>query len=222
MSARRRADQLELQARLLTVEELLVSGLSPARVERELAKKYGVTRRHVRRYVAQILKRWQEDSKEDVALRREKLFRMAERLYAKAYAQDRLGPANAALQTLAKLGGAFAKGESDRAQLTEMLGPPPTDDPTKALIYAQNVLVLTMKDIAEDPTIEPERRWRLLADLAAKVGMTHSRSVLQNEINLVKRRLGTPAVQTARGAQVLVDVPKTPNARGTKSLPPRR
>jgi hypothetical protein len=222
MTARRRADQLELQARLLTVEELLVSGLSPARVERELAKKYGVTRRHVRRYVAQILKRWQEDSKEDVALRREKLFRMAERLYAKAYAQDRLGPANAALQTLAKLGGAFAKGEQDRTHLTEVLGPPPTDDPTKALIYAQNVLILTMKDIADDPSIEPERRWRLLADLAAKVGMTHSRSVLQNEINLVKRRLGTPAVQTARGAQVLVDVPKTPNARSTKSLPPRR
>src|SRR6185312_3876955 len=177
---------------MLTVEELLVSGLSPARVERELAKKYGITERQVRKYVSQIIARWQEDSHEDVAMRREKLYRMAERLYAKAYAQDRLGPANAALQTLAKLGGAFAKGESDRAHLTEVLGPPPTDDPTKALVYAQNVLILTMKDIADDPSIEPERRWRLLADLAAKVGMTHSRSVLQNEINLVKRRLGTP------------------------------
>ena len=223
MSHRRtRADKLEIQARMLTVEELLVSGLSPARVERELAKKYGITERQVRKYVSQIIARWQEDSHEDVAMRREKLYRMAERLYAKAYAQDRLGPANAALQTLAKLGGAFAKGESDRAHLTEVLGPPPTDDPTKALVYAQNVLILTMKDIADDPSIEPERRWRLLADLAAKVGMTHSRSVLQNEINLVKRRLGTPSVQTAHGAQTLVDVQKSPNARSPKSLPPRR
>ena len=223
MSRRRtRADKLEIQARMLTVEELLVSGLSPARVERELAKKYGITERQVRKYVSQIIARWQEDSQEDVAIRREKLYRMAERLYAKAYAQDRLGPANAALQTLAKLGGAFAKGESDRARLTEVLGPPPTDDPTKALIYAQNVLILTMRDIADDPSIEPERRWRLLADLAAKVGMTHSRSVLQNEINLVKRRLGTSSVQSARTTKTLADVPKTPNARGTNLLPPRR
>jgi hypothetical protein len=222
-TARHRADQLEINSRLLTVEELLVSGLSPARVERELSKKYGISTRQVRKYVTKIVKRWQEDSKEDAAYRREKLFRMAERLYAKAYAQDRLGPANAALQTLARLGGAFAKGEADRTQLTEVLGPPPTDDPTKALIYAQNVLVLTLKDIAEDPTIEPERRWRLLADLAAKVGMTHSRSVIQNEINVVKKSLGTPsgAAPSARGAQPLAGVSKPLTARNSKLLPPR-
>jgi hypothetical protein len=205
-----------MQARLLTVEELLVSGLSPARVERELAKKYGISERQVRKYVSQIIARWQEDSDEDVAIRREKLYRMAERLYAKAYAQDRLGPANSALQTLAKLGGAFAKGESDRKRLAELLGPPPTDDPTKALVYAQNVLILTIQDIAQDPTIEPERRWRLLADLAAKVGMTHSRSVLQNEINVVKKKLLPPA-EKARGTRSLEGVTRPPTARGRKT-----
>jgi hypothetical protein len=209
---RRRADRLELEARLLTAEELLVSGLSPARVQRELARRYNITTRQVRTYVAKIVERWQKESKDDAVYRREKLFRMAERLYAKAYAQDRLGPANAALQTLAKLGGAFAKGETDRGHLNEVLGPPPKDDPTKALIYAQNVLVLTMQDIAQDPTIEPERRWRLLADLAAKVGMTHSRSVLQNELNTVKQRLLGPKAQSS-GPQSLVGISRPSTAR---------
>jgi hypothetical protein len=56
----------------------------------------------------------------------------------------------------------------------------------RALIYAQNVLVLSMQDIAQDPSIDPERRWRLLGDLAAKVGMTHSRTLMQNELDTAK------------------------------------
>ena len=215
----RRSDKLELQARLITVEELLVSGLSPARVERELGKKYGITGRQVRRYITQIIRRWREDSKVDIGIRREKLFRMAERLYAKAYAQDRLGPANSALQTLARLGGAFARDEGDRGRITEALGPPPTDDPTKALIYAQNVLVLTIQDIAQDPSLEPERRWRLLADLAAKVGMTHSRAVVQNQINIVKKRLGPTGQDAARTMQSLEGVAKPKTARKKTPTP---
>jgi hypothetical protein len=49
-----------------------------------------------------------------------------------------------------------------------------------------------MQDIAQDPSIDPERRWRLLGDLAAKVGMTHSRSVLQNELDTVRQRVLGP------------------------------
>jgi len=214
---RHRPDRLEIQARLLTIEELLVSGVSASRVERELAKKFDVTRRQIRRYIKQVLATWQEDSREDVAIRREKLYRMAERLYAKAYAKESLSAANAALQTLARLGGAFAQGEGDRSHLLEILGPPPTDDPMKALVYAQNVLVLTMKDIAEDPSIEPERRWKLLADLAAKIGMTHSRAVIQNQINTVKKRLGQSSVIEGGGTvKSLAGVQKPKTARASK------
>jgi hypothetical protein len=210
--SRTRADKLELEARLLTAEELLVSGLSPARVQRELARKYGISTRQVRTYVAKIVERWEKESKEDAAHRREKLFRMAERLYAKAYAQDRLGPANAALQTLAKLGGAFAKGQSDREEMVKALGPPPTGNPTKALLWAQDVLLLSLQDIATDPSIEPERRWRLLADLAAKIGFTHSRTLLQDEINTVKQRVLGSSAEASR-PQALADIPRPSTAR---------
>jgi hypothetical protein len=203
----RRIDKIEKEARLITVEELLVSGLGTARVERELARKFDVTARHIRRYVAEIRRRWESESKEDAAFRREKLYRMAERLYAKAFAADRFGPANSALLTLARLGGAFAHGEVDRGRFVETLGPPPTDDPVRALIYAQNVLVLSMQDIAQDPSIDPERRWRLLGDLAAKVGMTHSRTQMQNELDTVKQRVLGPR-QEATAPQPLKSVPK--------------
>jgi len=89
-SPRHRPDRLEIQARLLTIEELLVSGVSAPRVERELAKKFSIGRRQMRRYIQQVLANWQDDSREDVAIRREKLYRMAERLYGKAYAKESL------------------------------------------------------------------------------------------------------------------------------------
>jgi hypothetical protein len=213
-----RPDRFEIEARLLTVEELLVSGVSSSRVERELSKKFSISRRQVRRYIDKIVERWQEDSREDVAIRREKLYRTAERLYAKAYAKDSLIAANSALQTMARLGGAFAQGDPDRAHILETLGPPPIDDPMKALEYAQNVLILTLRDIAEDPSIEPERRWKLLADLAAKVGMTHSRAVVQNQINAVKKRLGHSTIAAFSSTKPLAGIEKPKTARRGKSV----
>jgi hypothetical protein len=214
---RRKVDKVEKESRLLTVEELLVSGIGTARVERELARKFSVTPRQIRKYIAEVRRRWEEESKEDAVHRREKLIRMAERLYAKAYASDRFSAANSALQTLARLGGAFARGQVDRGRFVETLGPPPKDDPIKALVYAQNVLVLSMQDIAQDPSIDPERRWRLLGDLAAKVGMTHSRSVLQNELDTVRQRVLGPREQ-ATAPQTLDGVPRSPTARKPSAL----
>jgi hypothetical protein len=211
----RKIDKIEKEARLVTVEELLVSGIGSARVERELARRFSVTPRQVRKYIAEIRRRWEQESAEDAAHRREKLIRMAERVYAKAYAADKFSAANSALLTLARLGGAFAKGEVDRGRFVETLGPPPTDDPMRALIYAQNVLVLSMQDIAQDPSIDPERRWRLLGDLAAKVGMTHSRTLMQNELDTVKQRVLGPR-EGAATSQPLASVPKPATARKPK------
>jgi hypothetical protein len=137
---------------------------------------------------------------------------MAERVYAKAYATDRLSAANGAILTLARLGGAFATSQNDRGRFVETLGPPPTDDPMRALIYAQNVLVLSMQDIAQDPSIDPERRWRLLGDLAAKVGMTHSRTLMQNELDTVKERV-LGAREAATTPRPLASVPRPSTAR---------
>jgi hypothetical protein len=219
VSGEGKVDKFEKDARLLATEELLVSGIGSARVERELARRFGVGVRQVRRYIADVRSRWAEESKRDSAFRREKLIRMAERLYAKAYAADRFGPANSALQTLARLGGAFASDPSDRIRNIEViLGPPPTGDPLKAMEYAQGVLLLSMQDVASDPSLDPERRWRLLADMAAKVGMTFSRAQVQADIDKVKRRLGIVAAPGDK-ALALTGVSKPATARRPKLTP---
>src|SRR5213080_3863967 len=130
-----RAAKLQKELRLLAVEEGLVAGLSAGRLERELAKKFGVSQRQVRRYVAEVYSRWAEEAKKDAPHRREKLIRMVERVFAKAVAQQKYGAAVGAAQLLAKLGGTFARRLDQRQRLAELLGPPPVDDPTKGLQY---------------------------------------------------------------------------------------
>src|SRR5205085_7934400 len=89
----RKIDKTEKESRLVTVEELLVSGIGSARVERELSRRFGVTPRQVRKYIADVRRRWEAESQEDAAHRRETLIRMAERVYAKAYAADKFSAA---------------------------------------------------------------------------------------------------------------------------------
>lgn len=212
MTDKPKTTRSEIEQRLVAVEDLLVAGVPSTRIERELARTYGISRRQVRHYITEVYRRWGTDSIADAPHRRDKLVRMAERLYAKAVANDKFGAATSALNTLAKLSGGFAQRYIDPDRYAKLLGPPPTDDPNQALIYAQKVLVLTMQDIAQDASIDPERRWRLLGDLAAKVGMTFSRTQVQHELETVKRRL-LPPVERARGPRVLTGVVRPTTAR---------
>ena len=174
----RQVDKFEKEARLLATEELLVSGIGSARVERELARRFGVSVRQVRRYIADVRQRWSAESKRDSAFRREKLIRMAERLYAKAYAADRYGPANSALQTLARIGGAFASDPGDRIRNIEtILGPAPTGDPLKAMEYAQGVLLLSTRPGEIDEILSEERNVILVLALTG-LNMLYGRYVL--------------------------------------------
>lgn len=201
-SEARKASKILKQQRLIEVEDRLVAGINPARIEHELSAPiadggWGIGPRQIRKYITEVYRKWEAESEHDAPHRREKLIRMAERLFAKASAGGKYGAANGALTTLAKLGGAFARGP-ERQDVLERLGPPPTDDPTKALIYAQNVLVLSLQDIAADPTMDPERRYRLLADLSAKVGMTHAKALVQHKLETVTKRLGVAKDKSGR------------------------
>ncbi|MEQ8721011.1 MAG: hypothetical protein RID81_07020 [Sandaracinaceae bacterium] len=68
---RTRADAFELERRLEYVEERLVLRLSTARVQREVAERYGVTTRTARDYIRKVRDRWNEEaSTEDRVERR--------------------------------------------------------------------------------------------------------------------------------------------------------
>lgn len=199
---RAKAARFEVEQRLTEIEDRLLAGINPSRIESELSQPpkinkegenvggWGIVPRQVRKYITEIYRRWETEAKEDAPHRREKLIRMGERLFARAIGSGKYGAANGALNTLAKLGGAFARpAEAGRKSVVERLGPPPTNDPTKALIYAQQVLVLSIEDILSDSTMDPEKRYRLLGDLSAKVGMTHAKALVEDKLDRVTKRL---------------------------------
>ena len=213
------------ERRLAEIEDRLLAGINSSLIERELSQSpkiingenvggWGIGPRAVRRYITEVYRRWEAEAKEDAPHRREKLIRMGERLYARAIGSGKYGAALGALNMLAKLGGAFARpAETGRKSILERLGPPPVNDPTKALIYAQQVLVLSIEDILSDPTMDPEKRYWLLGDLSAKVGITHAKALVEDKLDKVTRRL-LVAKDRSGGTVSLVGVKLPATARG--------
>jgi len=69
------------------------------------------------------------------------------------------------------------------------LGLPPLDDPTAALVYAQNALLMALHEVLNDPGLTPEQRWRFITDMTAKIGMTHAKALVQSRISKAVKRL---------------------------------
>lgn len=67
------------------------------------------------------------------------------------------------------------------------IGPPPKD-PVETLVWVQNVMKAAMYEVMLDPVITAEKRWSLLADFGAKLGMTHSKTILQARVAKVVKK----------------------------------
>jgi hypothetical protein len=210
-----RASRLEKEIRLTQVEEMMLAGIASARIDRELQTKHGLSARQSRRYMAEVRERWTSGKREDLLHRREKLLRMQERVFARAMADKRYSAANGAIANMHKLSGGFAQTNEISDRVTQMLGPPPIDDPTGALIYAQKCLLLSLEDVMRDPSIDPERKVRLIADLSAKVGMTHPRTLIQHDLKRLKRRL-LPAADPKAGLEPIDAIPAPRTSRGAR------
>lgn len=187
-----RSSKLELAARIDDAEDMLCAGFAPGYVQRQLAKKYGVSVRQGEKYVAAVYRRWRHQTAEDAPFRREKVIRMAERFYAKALSDKKHGPAAQTLVLLARLSGAFAMHDLESQARVDALGPPP-DDPTRALVWGQRCLVLVLDEVMRNPAVEPERKTRLVAELVAKLGMTHAKALVEAKLDAIEGRIyGAP------------------------------
>jgi hypothetical protein len=71
-----RASRLEKEIRLNMVEEMMLAGIAPTRIDRELQTKHGLGVRQARRYMAEVRERWSRGKREDLLHRRGKLLRM--------------------------------------------------------------------------------------------------------------------------------------------------
>jgi len=190
-----------LQSRLDEIEDRLAAGLPPGQVDRALAQKHGISVRQARNLRQKVYGRWREENLEDAPHRREKLIRMVERHYALAMRGDTVTlpdgttktdrpwtAATSTLRLLAEMSGAFAQFDPEREARVAELGPPPSD-PTQALVWGQRCLVLQLDEVMRNPSIEPERKTRLVADLVAKLGMTHAKALVEAKLDAIEGRL---------------------------------
>jgi len=188
MAKQTTANMLETEERVDKVEEMLCAGIGPSRIERTLAKDYRITVRQARRYIALVYQRWREQTRADAPHRREKIIRMTERFYARALSEKQYTAASSALSLLAKMSGALAQHDPDREQRMAALGPPP-DDPTQALVWAQRCMVQALSEVVFNPSLDPERRLRWIAELGGKLGMTHAKALVEAKLDELSGRL---------------------------------
>jgi hypothetical protein len=178
-----------LDERIDAADEMLCAGLSPAHVERQLAKQFSVSVRQARRYIERVYRRWRDQTSADAPHRREKIIRMTERLYAKAVAAKDLRTATNALSILARMSGAFAQHDPERDRRIAALGAPPSD-PTQALVYAQRVMIDSLHEVAVNGALDPERRLRWICELGAKLGMTHAKALVESRLDAIEEHAG--------------------------------
>lgn len=190
------------------VEELLCSGIAPGRIEKLLSKqpvdKQGnpvgkaLSPRQVRRIISKVYESWQVQTVFDAPHRREKIVRMTERLYAKSLSPgvDKDGrplPSNlpaalGALNLMARMSGAFAQHDPEREKKLLALGPPPLDQ-EGALLYAQKCMLLSLEEVVTNPTLDPERRMRWVAEIGYKIGATYDRTRVAAMLEEMKGRM---------------------------------
>lgn len=183
------------------IEDRLAAGLPSGQVDRAISQKHGLTLRRARNLRHKIHARWREETLDDAPHRREKALRIVERHYAIAMRGETLTlpdgttrtvrpwtAATSTLRLLAEMSGAFVQHDPARQAQVAALGPPPSD-PTRALIWGQRCLVLQLDEVIRNSAIEPERKTRLVADLVAKLGMTHAKALVEAKLDAIEGRI---------------------------------
>jgi hypothetical protein len=170
-----------VEARLEEVEELLDAGVPSASVERTIAKKYSVSRRQVRNYIHTVDKRSALVLQQDAPFIRARLLRKTQRAYARCMADKEHSAGIQALSLEAKLSGAHRSANPVVLERLQLLGPPPTDK-KRIVAWTQELLAIALYDAATNPSIEPIRRFQLVADLGAKIGLLQDKAEIEREL----------------------------------------
>ena len=72
----------------------------------------------------------------------------------------------------------------------EGIEPPPLDDATTGLVWARKCMLAALDEVIRDPVITAEKRWRFVSDLGGKIGMTYSKSLMEEKVDRVTKALG--------------------------------
>ncbi len=102
------------------------------------------------------------------------------------------------------------------------LGPPDYANPETGLLWVRKAQLLVAYQMVTTPFPSPAQRdcWKRFDNMSKAIGMTHSRSALENTVAKVRKQLSDR--QNAGGTIVEEngsDVPKPATARGQRQVP---
>lgn len=189
--AKRRQEEIERD--LDRIEELLLSGVSEGTITRALTepqpKGLGVSSGIVRKYINQVYKRWEQQRIAEAPRRREKVYRMGERLYARSLSKNNFSAAAQALGHLIKMVGAQDPDTSeDRERILSQLGPAPTD-PTKMVLYYQRALMLEFTSVIGNERVDPAQRIEYITTFGQRFATLHPKAVAGRRIEELETQL---------------------------------
>jgi hypothetical protein len=99
------------------------------------------------------------------------------------------------------------------------LGTPPKD-PTRGLIYAQQAMLVALHEVMNDATIGAELKWKLIANLGSKVGMTYAKTLQQGKLDDLARALLPSDEDGEEHEQETIDPEKWHRARRIRASEP--
>ena len=95
------------------------------------------------------------------------------------------------------LAGGFEVGKTRPEVMAQIdaLGPPPLEAIGR-IAWANGLLAIMAWDAASDPALDPRERRRVVGDLAAKIGITHSKALSEERIKAIEKKVtvGSKAV----------------------------
>ena len=115
---RRTRDKLS-PARLLQVHEMLAKCWPSWKVQQTLSNQWGLSYRGIRTYIQAVYEIWQKEAKENAPSARARLITQFSEIASQAMDRGELGPATQALQSIARLEGAWAP---EQSQVQHLVG----------------------------------------------------------------------------------------------------
>src|SRR5574341_535075 len=104
--------------------------------------------------------------------------------------------------------------ETGGSEVFKEIGPAPVDDPTMAMEWVRRVQLRALEQVACSEHLPERERWRLIESLSKALGMTHSRSAVEERM----RRIEEQRKEKGRASSVRIEpaanVAKPPTARG--------
>lgn len=188
------------------VEDMLVQGVPVATVIKALRadppQGYSMSTVAANKLITEVHERWQKARDKEAPHRREKVWRMAEVLYAKSVNKS---PSVAAslLSTMNKMLPAPVDEAEviERRRIVEQLGPAP-QDPVQLSLWAQRAMVLELIAILGDASLEPERRVQFIALFGSRIAALHPQALAGRRME----ELETQVAQLApRDERAMVD-----------------